>query len=71
MEDIEGPSPGKVILMPHTLSAGFEYPNSKIALIAHTKVSARLSQPKSRRRHKEGKRIRALSDLSFGDYAAR
>ncbi len=60
------PGTGLVYLLPGMLSAGFEYPEIKFALITHGRTAA---QPIKRRvRHKDGKKLKAVSDLNFGDY---
>lgn len=66
VEDISRIEPGKVFLLEKTLSAGFEHPDIKLAVITHAKTAA--TAPKKRRRHKEGKAIRQLSDLHPGDF---
>lgn len=65
-DDIPALAPGKVFLLKKTLSAGMEYPDIKFALITHSKTAQ--AAPKKKRRHKEGKAIKALSDLHTGDY---
>ncbi len=67
VEDLARAVPGRVFLLEGTLSAGMEYPELKLAVITHTKVSP----PKARRREKrdkDSKRLKALSDLTVGDY---
>lgn len=56
--------PGKVLLMTGSLSAGFEYPENKIAVITQAKAT---SSKKKRRKHKKGEEIRSLSDIAQGD----
>lgn len=56
--------PGRVILMTGSLSAGFEYPENKTAVITQAKAT---SSKKKRRRHKKGEEIKSLSDISEGD----
>ena len=59
--------PGSVTLSANTISAGMEYPDGKIAIITHSKVAMQQVQRK-KRRHKEGKKIKTLSDLVAGDF---
>lgn len=49
-----------------TVSAGFEYPDEKIAVISHARAAAPPKRLKHRRR--AGDAIRSLSDLTEGDY---
>lgn len=64
--DLPAALAGRVYLLDKTLSAGMEYPDIKLAIITHTKTAQQ--KPKKRRRHKEGKAFRSLSDLHPGDY---
>ena len=65
-EDVKSHIPGMIYILRGSLSAGMEYPDAKLAVITHTKMAA---APKARRRrHKEGQRIKALSELNVGDY---
>jgi len=67
MEDLARPVPGRVFILEGTLSAGMDYPEVNLAVITHRKTT----QPKQQKRRKLGKgekRLRALSDLSPGDY---
>ena len=58
--------PGMIYILQGSLSAGMEYPEIKLAVITHSKMSA---APKTKRhRFKEGKRIKTLSELNVGDY---
>ncbi|HAM68671.1 MAG TPA: transcription-repair coupling factor [Ruminococcus sp.] len=59
------PEPGKVLLMCSGLSAGFEYPAVKYACIAQGKAQSTVLR---KRRFKKGQEIRALSEISEGDY---
>ncbi|MCL2056288.1 MAG: DEAD/DEAH box helicase, partial [Oscillospiraceae bacterium] len=63
----ESPLPGKVILAQGTLSSGFEYPDSRFAVITHVKAAVP-AKPSRRKRHKGGKQIGEVSDLTIGDY---
>ncbi|MFV0402266.1 MAG: transcription-repair coupling factor [Oscillospiraceae bacterium] len=65
-EDLDGIHPGTVTILEGSLSAGMEYPDLKFALITHAKTSAPVAHKK--RRHKEGKKLRNVSDLTVGDY---
>ena len=66
-DDCPAPKPGTIFLIPATLSAGFEYPDCRLALISHAKTAM---QPAAKRkqRYKDGKKIKALSDLAPWDY---
>ena len=64
--DLSAVTPGRIYVLPGSLSAGMEYPNLKLAVITHTKAAPQTF--KRRKRHKEGKRVKALSDLTIGDY---
>ena len=66
-DDCPAAKPGTVFLVPATLSAGFAYPDAKLAVISHVKGSVQPST-KRKQRFKDGKRIKALSDLAPGDY---
>ncbi|WP_195282150.1 transcription-repair coupling factor [Harryflintia acetispora] len=59
-------APGKVSVTAGTLSAGFEYPEIKLAVLTHQKH--RQVAPKRRGRHKKGEALKSLSDLTPGDY---
>ena len=54
----------KVIVMPGSVSAGYEYPESKKALI--TQAKAMTSKRKVKKR-KKGEEIRSISDINEGD----
>ena len=56
--------PGKVLLMTGSLSAGFEYPENKTAVITQAKA---MSSKRKKRRHKKGEDIKNLSDITPGD----
>ena len=59
------PASNKIVLMCGSLSAGFDYPEIKYALITQTKsVSAKRRKLKN---DKKGKEIRGLSDVTPGD----
>ncbi len=58
-------SGGKIFLMCGSLSAGFDYPEIKIALITQTKSVA--AKRRKLRNDKKGKEIRGLSDVTPGD----
>ena len=66
VKDFGKPVPGRVCLMEDTLSAGFDYPDIKLALITHTKTAPTVV--KRKKKHKDGKKIKAVSDLLPGDY---
>lgn len=65
-EDLPALRPGHVVLLAKTLSAGMEYPDIKFAVITHSKTAKPAA--KKHKRHKDGKAIKALSDLTVGDY---
>ncbi|MDR2655138.1 MAG: transcription-repair coupling factor [Oscillospiraceae bacterium] len=56
---------GSIIVSDGSLSGGFEYPDSRIAVISHAKTAER---KKKKARPKNGAAVRNLSDLSVGDY---
>ena len=66
VEDVAAPVPGKVYLLEGTLSAGMEYPDRRLAVITHSKTAP--LRKKKRGRGKEEKKLKALSELSVGDY---
>ncbi|MCL2068655.1 MAG: DEAD/DEAH box helicase, partial [Oscillospiraceae bacterium] len=66
--DIPDYIPGAVFILPGGLSAGMEYPDIKFALITHTRMAAANGAAPRKRRHKEGRKLKALSELSAGDY---
>lgn len=54
----------RIYITAGTLSAGFDYPETKCAVLTHTAVSmVRTTAPK----RKKGEEIRALSDINAGD----
>lgn len=55
---------GNVLLMTGSLSAGFEYPENKTAVITQAKAT---SSKRKRKKHKKGEEIKSLSDISPGD----
>ena len=58
------PTPGKVVTTDATISAGFEYPQAKIAVISHAHAAA----PRRVKKRRAQDAIRSLSDLREGDY---
>jgi len=68
VEDLARAVPGRVFILEGALSAGMEYHGIKLAIITHSKTAAP-KQIKSRKRGKDEKRLKTLSDLSVGDYA--
>lgn len=56
----------KLYVASGSLTAGFEYPAAKFALITHGQVS--IAAKKRRKKHKNGQRISSITDLSIGDY---
>ena len=67
VEDLARAVPGRVFIIEQTLSAGMEYPQLGLAIITHGKTVPK-AQRKSRKPGKGEKRLKALSDLSVGDY---
>ncbi|MDO5559214.1 MAG: transcription-repair coupling factor [Oscillospiraceae bacterium] len=59
------PEKSKVILMTGSLSAGFDYPDIKYALISQTRAVS--SRKRKNKREKKGEEIRSLSDITPGD----
>ena len=60
-------APGGVYLVQGCLSAGLELPDSRFAVITHTRAGANPLSARKKRRKKAGEQIRSLSDLSPGD----
>ena len=58
------PAARTVVATDMTLSAGFEYPQQKLAVISHARAAA----PRRTKKRRAGDAIRSLSDLSVGDY---
>ncbi len=56
--------PGKVLLTTGSLSAGFEYPENKTAVITQAKAA---SSKRKKKKYKKGEEIRSLTDISPGD----
>lgn len=56
---------GRVLLMCGSLSAGFEYPENKIAVV--TQAKAMQAKRRKLKKHNRGEEIRNLSDISVGD----
>ncbi len=67
VSEITSFSPGRVYVLEGYLSAGFEYPHAKIALITHGK-SQTTSHRKKAKKKGLGEKISGLSDLTPGDY---
>lgn len=57
---------GIVYVIGNSMSAGMEYPKLKLALISQAKAVSQRS--KQKRRPKQGKKLRDISDLVPGDY---
>ena len=57
---------GKVLVTDGALSAGFEYPRLKLAVITHGRAAA--SAPRKHKAAKKGDAIKSLADLTPGDY---
>ncbi len=55
---------GCVLLMTGCTSGGFDYPDSKVALISQTKLRA---SRKKLKKHKKSEEIKSLSDIATGD----
>jgi len=58
------PTPGAAVLTDATLSAGFEYPGAKIAVVSHARAAA----PRRLKKRRAGDAIRSIADLAEGDY---
>lgn len=56
--------PGKVLLTTGSLSAGFEYPENKTAVITQAKAA---NSQRKKKKYKKGEEIRSLTDISPGD----
>ena len=65
-EDFSAFAPGRVYVLPGSLSAGFEYPGIKLAVITQGRVGAALK--KRRKPKQKSDPIRSLADLTPGDY---
>jgi transcription-repair coupling factor (superfamily II helicase) len=57
-------SAGRVLLMTGCVSGGYDYPETKTALITQAKA---LSSKRSLKKRKKGEEIKSLSDISQGD----
>jgi transcription-repair coupling factor (superfamily II helicase) len=66
-EKSDPPPPGKVLVLPGRLSAGFEYPTAGFTLITHGTPPGGAVR-KRERKAKQGAGIHSLSELSPGDY---
>ena len=64
--DLPALTPKKVYVLPGSLSAGFEYPEIKLAVFTHGRVGASLK--KRRKAKQKSDPIRSLADLTPGDY---
>lgn len=64
--DLPALTPKKVYVLPGSLSAGFEYPEIKLAVFTHGRVGASLK--KHRKTKQKSDPIRSLADLTPGDY---
>lgn len=58
------PSAGAVLLMTGSVSAGYDYPDAKTALITQARA---ISSKKKFRKAKKGEEIKSLSDIAAGD----
>ncbi len=57
---------GGFYVMAGSLSAGFEYPDGRVALVTHAKTQPLSTRKKVKKR--KGEEIKSLSDISIGDY---
>ena len=64
--DLPALTPKKVYVLPGSLSAGFEYPEIRLAVFTHGRVGASLK--KRRKTKQKSDPIRSLADLTPGDY---
>ena len=64
--DLPALTPKKVYVLSGSLSAGFEYPEIKLAVFTHGRVGASLK--KRRKAKQKSDPIRSLADLTPGDY---
>ncbi|MDR1663666.1 MAG: transcription-repair coupling factor [Clostridiales bacterium] len=74
-DDLDGevsqaPPPGVITVTRGTLTAGFEYPDSKLAVVTDKELFAadRKSKRRKSRREKNAAKIAHFSDLRIGDY---
>lgn len=66
--DAELPAPGNVLVIGRSMSAGVEYPDIRLAVVSQSKSISQSSEKKRKPRHKAGKLLRDISDLTPGDY---
>ncbi|HNX65052.1 MAG TPA: transcription-repair coupling factor [Oscillospiraceae bacterium] len=64
LKDGSEPIPGRVLLMTGCVSGGYDYPDSKQALITQAKA---MSAKRKLKKRKKGEEIKSLSDISQGD----
>lgn len=67
-EDAELPAPGSVLVIGRSMSAGVEYPDIQLAVVSQSKSISQSGEKKRKPRHKAGKQLRDISDLTAGDY---
>ena len=68
VDDLEDLPAGVVTVSRGSLSAGFEYPEYKLAVIPDKEMFAKAEKKRRRRRFKDGAKINNFSDLRPGDY---
>ncbi|MBE6754090.1 MAG: transcription-repair coupling factor [Ruminococcaceae bacterium] len=68
-EDAQQLTPGKVTVLPGSLTYGFDYPDARVALISWGCFSGVSNRPAAPRpHHRRENEIQSLSELSVGDY---
>lgn len=61
--------PNRVLLLSGSVSAGFEYPDVKVALISQNRASSYQNyKVKPKKKKKPQEEIKSLSDIAIGDY---
>lgn len=67
LDDDSQPVDGRILITAGALSAGFELPDARCALITHGRVAA-LTKSRAKARRSAKEIVRNLSDLTVGDY---
>lgn len=67
-EEIGPFTPRTVYVVGRSMSAGVEYPDLKLAIISQIGAAVHSGKAVKKSRHKSGKKLRDISDLTPGDY---
>ncbi|MGO1368176.1 transcription-repair coupling factor [Senegalia sp. (in: firmicutes)] len=59
---------GQIVIVPGTISQGFEYPDIKFMIISDKEVFGTIKRKRSKRDKKDQKKINSFRDLKVGDY---